>query len=135
MQEPDLHHYDRKLKSQVKSVRNAKISERNKDLIFEFQRYCVVQGLSKPRIMTTSNYMLIDADRDGDVDAIIPNGGRPLVVPSMKEYIKERDKCFDMYGFSVALPEDLQTSATRTLNGVQEPSLLEAQLMEFRKKK
>ena len=51
MQEPDLHHYDRKLKSQVKSVKNAKISERSKGLIFEFQRYCVVQGLSKPRII------------------------------------------------------------------------------------
>ena len=88
-----------------------------------------------PQTMRTSNYMLIDADRDCNVDAIIPNGGKPLVAPGMREYITSRDKFFDMYGISVELPKELQTSATRTLIGIQEPSLLELQLVEFRKKK
>ena len=83
-----------------------------------------------PRETRTANYMLIDADRDGDVDAIIPNGGRPLVDPEMKVYIQANDRFFDMYGFSVDLPKELQESATRTMNGIQDTSLLEKQIKD-----
>ena len=86
-----------------------------------------------PQVMRTSNYTLIDADRDGDVDAITRNGGVALVSPGMRDYIRAGDPFFDMLGYSIELTGDLQKSANKTLKGVQDESILEKELKKLKK--
>jgi integrase/recombinase XerD len=47
----DLHRYERRFISSKKTLKKDKITEKNKDLILEFSDYCLVRGLSKPRII------------------------------------------------------------------------------------
>ncbi|MBW3001853.1 tyrosine-type recombinase/integrase [Candidatus Woesearchaeota archaeon] len=47
----DWHGYEAKLRTREKQIRNSKISEKNKKLIFEFQKNLVITGISKPRIL------------------------------------------------------------------------------------
>ena len=47
----DIHNYDRELEKGRDAVKKASISERNKEIIFEFEKYLIVRNISKPRII------------------------------------------------------------------------------------
>ena len=47
----DIYNYRKKLDSAVKMVKEAQISERNKQLILEFRDFASLDGLSLPRIL------------------------------------------------------------------------------------
>jgi len=56
----DIHNYDRRYESTKKSVSNADISERNKELILDFERNCFLkEATSKPRRIKLMNALTI----------------------------------------------------------------------------
>jgi len=46
----DIHHYDRKLKSAIRGIKEAKISKKNKSIILKFQDLCFSEGIGKAKI-------------------------------------------------------------------------------------
>lgn len=46
----DIHDYDKKLKSVVNKIKNSTLSERDKDLIFNFQNICFSEEIGKAKI-------------------------------------------------------------------------------------
>lgn len=68
--EIDIHEYDRRLEQTINNVKKANISERNKQLIFKFKDKCVINGLTKARIIKYlwvlrlfAKYMNLDFDK------------------------------------------------------------------------
>jgi integrase len=56
----DIHNYDKQYESTRRSVRNADISERNKELILDFERTCFLkEALSKPRRIKLMGALII----------------------------------------------------------------------------
>lgn len=47
----DIHNYENQMEVAKNAVRKAAISEKNKETIFEFEKYLIVKGISKPRII------------------------------------------------------------------------------------
>jgi len=45
----DIHRYDKRIIWQKDNVKRSEVSNNNKKLIFEFEDYCALQGMSKPR--------------------------------------------------------------------------------------
>ena len=91
-------------------------------------------SLYKPTEMKTSTYTLIDADSDGDVDAITPKGRPSFVAPDMVQYIKDNGDTFiDYMGRPAEIPPHIQESANKTLRGEQDPSQLEKELNDIDK--
>lgn len=46
----DIHHYDRKLKSAIKSLEESELSRNNKSLILDFHNSCFSEGIGKAKI-------------------------------------------------------------------------------------
>ncbi len=46
----DIHHYDRKLKSAVRGIKEAKIFQKNKSIILKFQDLCFSESIGKAKI-------------------------------------------------------------------------------------
>ncbi len=72
----DIHDYSTKYKSALERVKKSTISEKNKDLILDFDRTCFLEGLSKPRriklisslLMLASQYLKKDFDKATERD-------------------------------------------------------------------
>ena len=50
-----IHNYDLRYQAAVENVKNADISQRNKNLILYFTNDRMIQGISKPRLMRFKN--------------------------------------------------------------------------------
>ncbi|HLC22699.1 MAG TPA: hypothetical protein VJJ79_02915, partial [Candidatus Nanoarchaeia archaeon] len=118
----DLHRYDQRLACQVKNVEKAPISRRNKELIFEFQRYCVIQGMSRPRIIKyleilKTTALILGKDFDevtkedimGFVQAIQQQDYSPWTKQTYKVMIKRFYKWFKGNNEPPTLSDLLQT--------------------------
>src|SRR3989344_7324143 len=46
----DIYDYNRKVDVEIRSIEKSKISEKNKELIFQFKDFCFIEGLSKARV-------------------------------------------------------------------------------------
>jgi hypothetical protein len=53
-----IHDYDGRLRSVIRRIRAAPIGQKNRSLILKFEEECVVNGLSKGRIVKYLYYML-----------------------------------------------------------------------------
>ena len=49
--EIDIHHYDQKLSSMLKSIEKSEISKKNKDLLIKFQNACFSESIGKAKIV------------------------------------------------------------------------------------
>jgi hypothetical protein len=87
-----------------------------------------------PNVKIFSTYTLTDADRDGDVDSIKPKDKKPFVAREMVPYLKNigGETFIDYMGYLPRpIPSELQDLANGTLNGTQDPKLLESKLKEM----
>ncbi|MAG78475.1 integrase [archaeon] len=62
MKNPDIHRYERRLETHRNVVRNSKILECNKELIFKFEEYGSLIGLSKPRLAKYLEILKLSAE-------------------------------------------------------------------------
>lgn len=58
----DIYDYKHKLEMAKKKLRNANISEKNKEFISQFDSFCFLDGLSKPRRIKLISTLIILAE-------------------------------------------------------------------------
>ncbi len=59
----DIYDYKHKLEMVKRKLKNATISERNKELISQFDSVCFMDGLSKPRRIKLISTLIILAEK------------------------------------------------------------------------
>lgn len=77
----DIHNYDRKYKQVKQQIDECQISEKNKKVIFEFEKCCLLDGLSKPRrIKLMGTLRLISLRLKKDFDLVTKEELRDMVI-------------------------------------------------------
>src|SRR3989344_2290272 len=61
----DIYDYSRKIDVEIRSIEKSKISNRNKELIFQFKDFCFTEGLTKARVWRLIGILKLVALRTG----------------------------------------------------------------------
>ena len=61
----DIYDYNRKVDVEIRSIEKSKISNRNKELIFQFKDFCFIEGLTKARVWRLIGILKLVALRTG----------------------------------------------------------------------